>query len=1381
LTQEIVTDPLTYANVGSLTKAGKAAKATPAMIKGIDTTADALKAVDAASDAGRELSALNTVLKAAEAGDKTADTASAIGRINEISKSFAKQGDVVGKGVAKDLKHIAKTTDNLTPSLITRAAKGDNAISLGSNWGKQASMGQRAAVSLAGRPLIQGGKALEGAEKATKALKGMKAFNAASNTAKAANIGTEAAGKVKGILSSADDAVRFGKKGAVKAFDDALAPVLERVKTAGDDVDEFLKNVTDKYENPWTIDVAADGAKTPIRKVITADEEEAINLIEKTMGDLRAAEVSEGINTPLLAEAKEVVDPDEIISMVEEGKPFRYLPHRLSAEEIELAKATKGKALLAGDDFTKTRKLRQSVEGLEEGGINPFEKNAGVASKKRISESVKAVEDQRMMQSFGEITDEAGRPLAQRAEDMEHIKEFGKGTTGDMTEKWVPKMEEGQKTVKVGGVDWVVDSALADDMERVFKRMEEAQGAGKIFDKLTDAWRVTATILNPGFHARNAYSNWWNIYLGFGAEGLDPRRHHLTRDVLLRMKDKRSIGDFLAGNPSKALGDLADKVIHTKSGRAISVLEFAEEAAKRGALDVGYMGLADEAVLKAGKSMANPVRWGRAAGTRVEGHARLTAFLNGVIETGDFDEAASLMKKYLFDYGDLSPFEKQLRRFVPFYCVSEDTECLTREGWKTHNTLRVGDEALTYNLNAKCFEWKPVRAVFEAPYDYNLFHFYGKSIDLLCTFDHRCVTGNGLRKAYEVSQADTAPMQVSYEKEDYPISDVILKLIAWVVTDGYSRKRKGFREIVVYQKKPEHLESILALVGADAGTSIHPETGVTCVRINGDTRREIVKHYDGKETLWALMVELSPRQLNLMREVMMDAEGSGGYRDATKSFEHFAQKGKEVTDCFQLATVLAGTISNVSSKGIYLRNKPTVKYPKPVIVPYRGTIWCPKTDNDTWVARRNGKVLVTGNTWTRKNLPLQLSQIVQQPGKYAGVGKVMRASQQAAGLDESNTPGYFNDLAAFPIPGLKFNGVPQFLNPNLPFQDLQKIPFPTNGWAGLNNTAQEAIGMVNPLIKGAVELSTKRENFLNRELYPTAGKKVQVNPIIGDLMKIPGVGDLLKSVMGAEEINSYWDENQRVMGVSPNADYLTRQIPFLANVGKWTGAEETPPGKYVPNLLTTLAGIKVMPYDQPLEKEKVAWENKQRLVDKMSELEKQQGINLPSLASTEDYLQYQAATPLMDKVDFAASQGIEDAGSADAQKAYLDYLRSQAGVSGPLDVDEVDALNTAVRRKEKYLPTSDNIERYLRYLAGTPTYTQATHSKVKKLDNDTPEAATAYMKYLMSEAGVTGKLDMDDYSAFQLAYWLGQAEVPPAKKAPTAKKKKKKNQRYTGH
>lgn len=1080
LTQEIATDPLTYANVGSLTKAGKAAKATPAMIKGIDTTADALKAVDAVSDTGRELSALNTVLKAAEAGDKTADTASAIGRINEIAKSFAKQGDVVGKGVAKDLKHIAKTTDNLTPSLVTRAAKGDNAISLGSNWGKQASMGQRAALSLGGRPLIQGGKALEGAEKATKALKGMKAFNAASNTAKAANISTEAAGKVKGILSSADDAVRFGKKGAVKAFDDALAPVLERVKAAGDDVDEFLKGVTDKYENPWTVADAGDGVKTPILKATTADENEAISLIEKTMGDLRAAEVSEGINTPLLAEAKEVVDPEEIVSMVEEGKPFRYLPHRLSAEEIEAAKATKGKALLAGDDFTKTRKLRQSVEGLEEGGINPFEKNAGVASKKRIAESVKAVENQRMMQGFGEIVDEAGRPLAQRAEDMEHIKEFAKGTTGDMTEKWVPKMEEGQKVVKVGGVDWVVDSALADDMERVFTRMKEAEGAGKVFDKLTDAWRVTATILNPGFHARNAYSNWWNIYLGYGLEGLDPRRHHLTRDVLLRMKDKRSIGDFLAGNPAKALGDLADQVIHTKSGRAISVLEFAEEAAKRGALDVGYMGLADEAVLKAGKSMANPVRWGRAAGTRVEGHARLTAFLNGVIETGDFDEAASLMKKYLFDYGDLSPFEKQLRRYVPFY------------------------------------------------------------------------------------------------------------------------------------------------------------------------------------------------------------------------------------------------------------------------------------------------------TWTRKNLPLQLSQIIQQPGKYAGVGKVMRASQQAAGLDETNTPGYFSDLAAFPIPGLKFNGVPQFLNPNLPFQDLQKIPFPTNGWAGLNNTAQEAIGMVNPLIKGAVELSTKKENFLNRELYPTPGKKVQVNPIIGDLMKIPGVGDLLKKVMRAEEINSYWDENKRVMGVSPNADYLTRQIPFLANVGKWTGAEETPPGKYLPNLLTTLAGIKVMPYDQPLEKEKVAWENKQRLVDKMSELEKQQGINLPSLASTEDYLQYQAARPLMDKVDFAASKGIEDAGSADTQKAYIDYLRGEAGVSGPLDVDEVNALNTAVKRKEKYLPSSDNIERYLRYLAGTPTYTQATHSKIKKLDNDTPEAATAYMKYLMSEAGVTGKLDMDDYSAFQLAYWLGQAEVPPAKKAPAAKKKKKK-------
>lgn len=30
---------------------------------------------------------------------------------------------------------------------------------------------------------------------------------------------------------------------------------------------------------------------------------------------------------------------------------------------------------------------------------------------------------------------------------------------------------------------------------------------------------------------------------------------------------------------------------------------------------------------------------------------------------------------------------------------------------------------------------------------------------------------------------------------------------------------------------------------------------------------------------------------------------------------------------------------------------------------YKGKIWCPRTKNGTWVARRNGRIFITGNTF----------------------------------------------------------------------------------------------------------------------------------------------------------------------------------------------------------------------------------------------------------------------------------------------------------------------------------------------------------------------------------------------------------------------------------
>ena len=1188
LVQEIATDPTTYLGSGA-TKGGKAvnrltktvnaaenlanAKKASGLVrkaaqKSLTTTAKSGQVFDYAAKASLKADDINATIKIINTTKNADEKLSALGELNKIFKEVSKQGDVYGRKVALSAERLSKNIDTATPVLIKKIAAGTNADDLLKRTVGNAAKteyGEKALLKFAGAPVIKGAPALEAIDKGMLAAKTAKyspfrALDSTPELTKAVAEGRltqESADTIKELVKTSRGAKEAGTRTALRDLDSKIAPIIDEAVAGGDDAQEFMERVTKLYEHPFEV-VRDTGSNIdqimPTRVALreaTDVERRAINVIEDTLGERRALELANEINTPILEKAKPVelakagresdisdlartgqygvlpkgeafapskfedvvgrlpdadasmwakettgaLPRDEVLRKIEAGEPFRYLAHRLTPEEIAALKESGQKLRQGKGAFLKHRKTQKGIEALdealEEGQLSKW-KRADASTTKRIIESENVIADKQMMDGIAQ----QGLARPAKGSATQNILENGK-----MVAK--PVLAENEEIIKRGGMDWIVDKAVKAEIEHVAPKLEHLEELAVIFDSIQNIWKAYATAVNPGFHMRNFYSNWWNVGLGFGAEGLSPARHHFTGKVY---KAIRSGSD-------EAMEDLKGVEWVSKSGEIINGREFAEQAVRHGAMDIGQEGAIDVAggaFKPTTKLSFDPrkkatytktldpfspdnllIRGGRRAGSRIEGHARLTAFLNGWIETSNWDEAGMLMKKYLFDYGDLSDVEKKyLKRVMPFY------------------------------------------------------------------------------------------------------------------------------------------------------------------------------------------------------------------------------------------------------------------------------------------------------SWTRKNIPLQVAGLLTQPGKYAGVQKAMRAMHDASNLDESNTPGYFKALSAFPIPGLEMGGKPQFLNPNLPFQDLNKIGLPTSLSLGgikegLGVTADAALGMLSPAIKIPLELETKEEMFSSRNMYPTAGKKVQANPFLQDtLMKIPGVGNILKDAMGAEEINAYWNPDVRTIGVSPGADYLTRQIPFLANLGKqWaamTPKEDSAPGKDIPNLLSTLLGIKVMPYDQEQERKSVAYENKQRLVDKQHELETQQGISVPTLSSTEDYLRYQAATPLMDKVDFAASQGIEDAGSADAQKAYLDYLRSQAGVSGPLDVDEVNALNTAVRRKEKYLPTSDNIERYLRYLAGTPTYTQATHSKVKKLDNDTPEAATAYMKYLMSEAGVTGKLDMDDYSQFQLAYWLGQAEVPAAKKAPTAKKKKKK-------
>ncbi|MCD6522609.1 MAG: hypothetical protein J7K68_02585, partial [Candidatus Diapherotrites archaeon] len=70
-------------------------------------------------------------------------------------------------------------------------------------------------------------------------------------------------------------------------------------------------------------------------------------------------------------------------------------------------------------------------------------------------------------------------------------------------------------------------------------------------------------------------------------------------------------------------------------------------------------------------------------------------------------------------------------------CYSEDTEILTRRGWKTFNKLKKDDEVAVFSPNSKVFWFEKPQKIYWMRYKGKMINFKNRNIDLLVTPNHR--------------------------------------------------------------------------------------------------------------------------------------------------------------------------------------------------------------------------------------------------------------------------------------------------------------------------------------------------------------------------------------------------------------------------------------------------------------------------------------------------------------------------------------------------------------------------------------------------------------------------------------------------------------------
>lgn len=678
------------------------------------------------------------------------------------------------------------------------------------------------------------------------------------------------------------------------------------------------------------------------------------------------------------------------------------------------------------------------------------------------------------------------------------------------------KMPKGYTRLNVKGLeDFALPKDMAEPVNKIhqkFSNVESINDFFKKYDKLQNFWKKTATYVNPSFHIRNFLSNNWQLHL---ADTFNPVK------VVNDYRQVRKLNNVLR-----------------KGGKVEDVIKNAKEAQmykdflRDGVGQTGrFTADIEETVLKKRSALNKPFNYFAQVGGNVEDAAKWTLYKARRAEGFTPETARMEVAKYLFDYNDLTDFEKNvMKRAFPFWCVPDDTEILTRDGWKTREELSKGEEVLTYNVDNNVTEWQVVDDVAVFDFDDDLMTLENKrGVKFRFTKDHRFPVfdykGDAkIIRAYEFNTGHKIPLTAPHINDGESILTVKeAALLGWLVTDGYTRWRGSSMEAMIYQSTKKYANKIRTMFGNwISSESIHPDTGVLCFRIKASATEGIRKYFKTKDDMPSIVTRLSLPAMEAMFEAMMEAEGS---KHLTKGHQ-FTQKLGGVMDSFQILCELLGKHFNISVRkdkfiGVgYIRDTKVMKIAcsKLGVEHYEGKIWCPKTKNSTWIMRQNGKTIITGNTWARKNVPLQVSMLIQRPGKFSAIDKAKRAVESMSDgepMDERLLPewmqtGYNVWLGKNP------EGMDRFLKLEgmLPAVDISMIGRPFD----------EAIDSLTPMVKTPIELLANYDFFYKNQIQEYEG---QTKPIAG--MEVPAKVE--KIVRSFRPISEY----EKLFGLSTSA------------------------------------------------------------------------------------------------------------------------------------------------------------------------------------------------------------------------------------------------------
>jgi hypothetical protein len=332
----------------------------------------------------------------------------------------------------------------------------------------------------------------------------------------------------------------------------------------------------------------------------------------------------------------------------------------------------------------------------------------------------------------------------------------------------------------------------------------------------------------------------------------------------------------------------------------------------------------------------------------------------------------------------------------PVGCVDDQTEALTPDGWKRHADLADGDLIAAYDKATDSCRFLPAKFVRWHREGEPMVAIEKRKTSQRLTLDHRCLVRTDKRDPFVVLADDltndqqvllTAPLEEVPGPE--PVTVERAELLGWYIAEGTpaGRRARIAQSLTSNPEKVARIRSLLERDGADFTESVYRITSGTygghqqvTFTVKGELAEWLNLHH--KRLPMHYVTTWPTRTLRALWDGLIDGDGHRRRDGGTLFF----QKARPVCDAVQVLALRLGlrasltrqermdgwqvTIGNPEhyegSRWTKVRKWDGVGIPRET---YTGVVWCPMVETSFWLARRDGRTFVTGNSLGDKFRP----------------------------------------------------------------------------------------------------------------------------------------------------------------------------------------------------------------------------------------------------------------------------------------------------------------------------------------------------------------------------------------------------------------------------